>query len=154
MGHACHAGRVVLFNEMRLAAKINHVTGLGRLGFEIETVVLIARQNMRHARVDLDAMLFELCDLLRVVGHQTNRLDLERVKHVSGHGIIAFVITEAKREIRLHGVESLILQTVGADLVGKADTTPLLAQVQHNAHIHFADLLQRSFELVAAIAAQ
>src|SRR6185503_14901507 len=76
--NAFHNRTVILLQEMLLAAKIDHVTGFGCFRFQIKTVVLIGRHNMWNAPVDLNAVLRELRDLLRVVCHQLNRFDLER----------------------------------------------------------------------------
>ena len=96
---------------------------------------------MRYAFVDLHAVLCQLIDFPWIIGHQPNGLDLERMKHVRGNGIIAFVITEAKCEICFNCIQPLILQTVGADLVGQPNTASLLAKIKHNTLVHFTDFL-------------
>jgi len=60
----------------------------------------------------------------------------------------------AEGQVCLHGIQALILQAVGADLVREPNAAALLAQIQHQASFHLADRFERRFELVAAIAAQ
>ncbi len=139
---------------MFLAVEVDHVTRLGGLGFEVEAVVFVARHDVRNAAVDLDAVLGELLHFLGVVGDELDRPNLERHEHVRGHGVVAFVVAEAQRQVGLHGVEALVLQAVGADLVDQPDAAAFLTQVEHDALVHLADHLERGFELVAAIAAQ
>ena len=52
-----------------------------------------------------------------------------------------FIITEAEREICFNSIEALILQTIGADLIGQPDAAAFLTQIEHNAFFHFADFL-------------
>ena len=147
-------GLVALFGQVGLAVEVDHVTRLGGFGFEIKNVMFVGRQNMRQAFRDLHTVLFELGNLLRVVGHQAHGLDLQRMEHVRGDGVIAFIVAEAKRKIRLDRIQAFVLQTVGADFVGQTDTASFLTQIQHNTLVHLADFLQRGFELVAAVTAQ
>ena len=46
------------------------------------------------------------------------------------HREIALVILEAEPEVGVDGVEALVLQRIGAQLVDQADAAPLLAQIE------------------------
>ena len=68
--------------------------------------------------------------------------------------VVALVGLEAEPLVGLDGVEPLVLQLVGADLVGQADAAPFLVQVQQHAAALLGDPLHRRVELRAAVAAR
>ncbi len=124
------------------------------LGAQVASIVRIGRDDQRQARGDADAERLEAGDLARVVGHQLDRLHAERVQHVGGDAVVALVVAEAQGLVGLDGVEAVVLQLVGADLVGQADAAALLAQVEQDAVRHRRELAQGGLQLVAAVAAQ
>ncbi len=91
----------------------------------------------------LHAELLQAADLLRVVRQQADRLHLQRVQHVRRDAVVALVVAEAEGEVGLHGVEAVVLQAVGADLVQEADAAPFLPQVEQDAVLHLPDRLER-----------
>ena len=48
------------------------------------------------------------------------------------HCIVALVVAKAEREVRIDGVEPVVLQRVRADLVREPDAAPFLAQVEQS----------------------
>src|SRR5262245_29444752 len=51
--------RIVLFEQMRLAIKLDEVTRTPRLGLEVESVPFGCRDHVRNPAIDLDAELFQ-----------------------------------------------------------------------------------------------
>ena len=68
--------------------------------------------------------------------------------------VVARVGGEAELEVRLDGVETLLLQLVRAQLVDQADAATLLRHVEQHAAALRLDLRERLLELLAAVAAQ
>ena len=72
---------------------------------------------------------FDSDKLPRVVAEQTHRADAELAENLNAQSIVALIRLESKPLVRLDGVQSFILQLVGADLVRQADSATLLIQV-------------------------
>jgi hypothetical protein len=77
----------------------------------------------------------------------------EVVEHLGGDAVVARVLWQAKGQARLYGVESLLLERVGGDLVSEPDAASLLPQVEENAAPLLAQEPHALFELLTAIAA-
>ena len=99
-------------------------------------------------------LLTQPVDLVGVVGVQHDRLDLEGVDHGRGVVVAAHVAVEAEVEVGLEGVEAVVLQLVGPDLLGDADAAAFLAHVEDQAEVIGGDAVEGELELVAAVAAQ
>ncbi len=56
--------------------------------------------------------------------------------------------------VGIHGIEAIVLQLIRAQLVGEADATPFLRQIQQHAAALVVQALHRGLQLLAAIAAQ
>src|SRR5438477_5404665 len=152
--HALDQHRFVLLEQVLLAVEVDEVSRPRGLGPQVEGVELVGRHHVGDAARDADAVLLELRNLVGIVGHQPHRADLEAGEHVRRDRVIALVVAEAEREIGVHGVEALVLQRVGADLVDQADPAALLAEIEEQAARHRGQPAQGRLELVAAIAAQ
>jgi hypothetical protein len=76
------------------------------------------------------------------------------MQHVRCDGEVSFIIAKTKRQVRVDGIESSILQLVGPDLVQQANAPSLLAQVQDNAKGFLRDPLERRRQLIAAVTTQ
>src|SRR5262249_24073506 len=110
--------------------------------------------HMWDAPRHLDAVARELVDLARVVREQPNRSNREARQHVRRHAVVAFVVAEAERDIRIHRVEPLDLQRVRANLVEQTDAAPPLRQIEEDPGAFFRDAMEAELELIATIAAQ
>ena len=67
---------------------------------------------------------------------------------------LARVGRKAELEVRLDGVEPLLLQLVRLELVEQADAASLLRHVEEHAAVLGGDAAEREVELLAAVAAQ
>ena len=68
--------------------------------------------------------------------------------------VVAQVGGQAELEVGVDGVEALLLELVGAQLVEQADAAALLGEVEQHALALALDHRQRRLELLAAVAAQ
>ena len=68
--------------------------------------------------------------------------------------VVAQVGGQAELEVGVDGVEPLLLELVGLELVEQADAAPLLGEVEQHALALALDHRQRRLELLAAVAAQ
>ena len=107
----------------------------------------------RHAARDLEAVALEAGALGRVVGHQADAREAEVREDLRADAVVAQVRCKAELDIGLDRVAPLVLQRVGAHLVGEADAAAFLAHVEHDALPLCLDLLQGERELLAAVAA-
>jgi hypothetical protein len=146
--------RVVLFFEDGFSVDLELVPRAQGLGEQVVAIELVGRDHVRNAARDLDPIALQLRDLVRVVGHQRDRLDVQAGEHVRRDFVVPLVVAEPQRAVRLDGVEAPVLQRVGAHLVAQPDAPALLAQVEEQASVHRAEPPQGHLELVAAVAAQ
>src|SRR6266498_4039509 len=109
--------------------KVNEMTGLCSLRLQVKKIVFVRLHDMRNTSIHMDAILCKLVNLLWVVGHQLDGLNLKRHQHMCRNGVIAFIIAKTKRKVRLHRIETLILQAVGANFVNETDASPFLTQI-------------------------
>ena len=68
--------------------------------------------------------------------------------------VVAQVGRHAQLEVGVDGVEALLLELVGLELVEQADAAALLGEVEQHAAALLLDAQQRVLELLAAVAAQ
>src|SRR5205814_6100800 len=80
--------------------------------------------------------------------------DAELAECGCGSGVVAGVDRQAELDIRVDGVESLVLKTVRADLVEEPDPPPLVVEVQKDAAVGGADHREGGAELIPAVAAE
>ena len=69
------------------------------------------------------------------------------------HAVVAFVGLETQPEVGVYGVQTLVLQFVGVDLVAEPDAAPLLVEIDDGAFALLLDHLHRAVQLLAAVAA-
>ena len=81
---------------------------------------------------DLDPRRFKPGNLVRIVGQQPDLVDSQRSKHRRRMAIIALIVGKTEAQIRIDGIESAILQRIGAELVRQPDPATLLPQVKQN----------------------
>src|SRR5204862_7340126 len=129
------------------------VSELGLLGTEVLDVARVRRHLERRARHHVHAVALEPTDLLRVVGEEAHALHAQVAQDLCPDAVVAQILPEAELEVRLHRVAALVLEGVGADLVGEPDAPALLAEVDEDAAARHRDRLERLAALVAAVAA-
>ena len=126
----------------------------GRLGLQVLLVVLIGWKGVGDAILDHDAMRFQSGDLVRIVGHELDVREPEAAQHRRGGGVYPLVGTEAELLVRVDGIESVILQLVGAQLVDQADAAAFLRQVEQHAPAGRLNFRDSAAQLIATVAAK
>ena len=81
-------------------------------------------------------------------------LQTQVLEDLQADPVIALVGAIAQSQVRLDGVQPLILEGIGFELLDQADPPALLGKVDQGADPFAADHLQRHAELVAAVAAE
>ena len=115
---------------------------LGRLG---------ANRYLFH---DLKVETFQSHDLFRIVREEANTMQAEIDQNLGAEAVFAQVGLEAEAFVGFDGVESALLERIGVDLVGEADSPSLLAHVNKNAFTLFLNALQGIVQLRPAVAPQ
>ena len=105
-----------------------------------------------HATVDQDPRGLQLCRLVGVVREQVELVNPQGQEHLRSSGVVTLVLRETERQVCLVGVQTRVLQGVGVELVVRADTSPLLPQVQQLATC-VGDAFDRFPQLRTAVAA-
>ena len=124
------------------------------LGSQVVLVVRVRdrldRELVRHGQpVPLEAM-----NLLRVVGEDADAGQAQVDQDLGTDAVVAQVGGQAELQVRVDGVEPLLLEAVGAQLVQEPDPAALLRQVQQHPRPLALDHRERRLELLAAVAAQ
>ena len=122
------------------------------LGSQILNVVTVGRHLDGYIFYDLQAVCFQTDTLSRIVGHQPHLMDMEMTKHLRATTIIALVGLEAKVDIGIYGVHTLLLKLIGSNLVHQADTPTLLLHINDDALAFLLDHLHGLVELLATVA--
>ncbi len=125
------------------------------VAFRLEVVAVVV------VRLDLDRLLrdggqpeaADPGDLPRVVREHADRRQPEVGEDLRPDPVLARVGLEAELEVRLDGVEPLLLELVRAQLVEQADAPALLGEVEQDALALCLDPGERALELLAAVAA-
>ena len=120
---------------------------------QVALVELVGVDLERHAARDLEAVALEAGALGRVVGHQADAREAEVCEDLGADAVVAQIRREAELDVGFDCVAALVLQRIGAHLVGKADAAAFLAHVEHDALALCLDFLECERELVAAVAA-
>ena len=100
------------------------------------------------------AVVNERVGLLRIVRQEPDPGKAQVLEDLKADAIVARVGAVTQGRVRLDGIEPLVLEIIGADLLDQADPPPLLGQVDECADPLGADHLQGHAELVAAVAPQ
>ena len=111
---------------------------------------VLDRDLVGHAQ----AVALEADDLLRVVRQQADLAEPEVDEDLGADAVVAQVGRQAELQVRVDGVEALLLELVGAQLVEQADPAALLREVEEHALALLLDAHERVLELLAAVAAQ
>ena len=79
-------------------------------------------------------------------------MQFSHLEHTRGNAVVALVIVKAESRVGIEGIEAVILQLIGPHLVGEAEATALLSQIQDNAAAKLFKLGEREPKLIAAVA--
>ena len=90
----------------------------------------------------------------RIVGHQLDFADAQKLQHAGGKGKMAPVMLKAQNFVRIECIQPLRLQAIGAHFIADAGAAPLLIQIKDNATRPFRHGFGGGAQLVAAIAFQ
>src|SRR5262245_22149991 len=128
------------------------VSELRLLGAQVLDVPGVGCDLERSTRLHPDAVALEPADLLGVVGEQADEPHTQVAQDLRTDAVVAQVLPEPELEVGLDRVAALVLERVGADLVGEADASSLLVQVDQHAAARRGDQIERLAELVATVA--
>ena len=99
-------------------------------------------------------MLFELSDLVGIVGHETDRIVPYVLEYGRCDGVISSVSWKVECKICIERVKSSVLQVVCLHFGKEANSSSFLTQIQYNSSSFFLDGLQGPLELWAAVTSQ
>ena len=133
--------------------QLDRVPHLVALRLEVIPVLGVGLDLDRLLRDDGEPEAGDAGDLLRIVREHANGREPEVGEDLRADAVLAGVGGEAEPEVRLDGVEALLLELVGAKLVQQADASALLREVEDDAEAFGLDPAQRPVELLAAVAA-
>src|SRR5205085_3672139 len=108
-----------------------------------------------HPLDDLQTEALETTVLGGVVGEEPHGCDAQVDEDVGADAVLPAVDREAQLEVGVDGVEALLLEAVGPQLVADADATAFMApEVHDDTEAGGVDLAQGGLQLRAAVAAQ
>src|SRR5262249_26048683 len=122
------AGPAMLVRERR-----EEVAELVALGAEVLPVLFVGWDLDGHALDEVQPVPLEPYDLLRVVGEETELPNAKIDEDLGADAVVAKIGLEPEALDGFHGVLSLILQLVRAQLVVQPDAAPLLSPVDVSA---------------------
>ena len=111
----------------------DRVAQLVTLRLRGSAVLGVRRDLDRHLLDHGQPVAVEPADLLRVVREDADRRQAEVGEDLVADPVLARVRREAELEVRLDGVEAVLLQLVRAQLVQQADAAALLRHVEQHA---------------------
>src|SRR3712207_4034817 len=112
----------------------------------------VRRDPQGHTLHNLHAVTLEAFDLCGVVGQKPGPSHAEVDQHLGSDPVVAHVLRQSQRAVRLDGIEALLLERVGRDLLGKADTATFLPQVEKDAPTLLLQEPQAFVQLFSAVA--
>jgi hypothetical protein len=122
------------------------------LRVQVPDVVLVRRRDQRDPSGDLDPVGAQPVHLGRIVRHEAHASDSQRAQHVRRAAVVAGVLGKSEEAIGLEGVEAVLLERVGPELVREPDASALLPQVEEDARVVPRERLEGSRELIPAVA--
>ena len=129
---------------------MSHARCLGR--HVLATLHRVRVDNDRDDTVHSHTQPVQLCTLARIVAHELDGLDHEMAENVLCGHILSHVVGEAERQVRIDSIETLrLLHVIHLQLVGQANATPLLVQIDDHATV-LVDVGQRVLQLLATVA--
>src|SRR5215472_7755912 len=97
-----------------------------------------ARNPLDHA----DSRMFELLYFVWAIRKQTDGTNAERLECIGGKLIVAQIRREAQPPIRFHGIQALVLELVGFELIEQANAPAFLGKIKHDSGRVFGDPAQ------------
>src|ERR671924_561355 len=116
----------------RQALVVEGVSEALALGAEVGLVVLVWNRLDGHLVGDRQAVALEPVDLLRIVGEDPDTGQSQVDEDLSPDPVIAQVGRKPEPQVRVHRVEAILLEPVGAQLVEQPDSAALLRQVEQD----------------------
>ena len=98
------------------------------LGPEVGFVVVVGGEGVGHPLFHRDATMFQRRHLARVIGEQPHTGKPQVAKHLGGGRKNPLIGFEAKLFVGLEGIETPILEMIGAELVDEPDAPAFLGQ--------------------------
>jgi len=95
---------------------------------------------------------FDGDELAGIVAYEAHGADAEVSQDLHADAVVSLVGFEPKAFIGLYGVESFVLQAVGANLVGQANPSSFLVQVKQHSTTFRRDPAQGFIELSTTVA--
>src|SRR5262249_17993350 len=96
------------------------------LRFQIPFIRRIRLYDKRDAVYDFQSVRFETHAFAWVIRDETHAAYAEVRQDLSADAVVARVGLESEMDVRLHGIESLILQGVCANFIDQANAAALL----------------------------
>src|SRR5205085_1377301 len=116
-------------------------------------VVWIRFHAYRHLLDDFEAIPFEANDFFRIVREQSNGLQTEINQDLRAESVLTQVHWVTQLEIRIHGIEPILLKLVSLNFWREPDTPPFLAHINNDSPSRRSDLPHGLVQLRPAIAA-
>ena len=101
---------------------------------------------------DIEAVSFEPDHLFRIVREETDVADTEIDQNLCTGAIFTKVDRKSQLFVGFDRVETLFLKFVSANFGGQSDSSSFLAHIDKHAGTDIVNVLQRSVQLIAAIA--
>ena len=124
------------------------------LNIKIMLIILVWLHNNRHATANRNAIAGKTDALCRIIGNQTDARQAKISQNLCAHAIITQVRRKAQLHIRLHSIQTGILQRISTNLIRQANAAALLTHINDSAAAILLNHAQSSRQLVAAVAAQ
>ncbi len=128
------------------------MAGAVALGGEIADVLLRPAPDDALVGHNLKSSFLQRGDFQRVIGHHAHPRHAQHLQHDGGVIKAALIVVETEHFVGVVGIETLRLQFVGADLVGKPVAATFLIQIQQHAAAILRHETRGVAQLVAAIA--
>lgn len=88
-------------------------------GFQMEGVFAVRRSDERHTPFDIQSEIGNAPILERVVCHQHHLCHPQVLQDLGTDGVVSRIHLETRLEIRLNGIEALVLRSVGPQFLGQ-----------------------------------
>ena len=85
---------------------------------------------------------------------EANAGETEICQNLCAHAVVTQVGSKAQAYVGFYGIKALILQCIGTDFIGQADTAALLTHVNNSAAAFLFNHLQCCCQLIATVTAQ
>ena len=105
------------------------MAGARRFRREIAAIMRVDGRLERHAAGNLDPGLGETIKLVRIVGQEHDARGPKHLQHPNGAAVVALIIVETERGVRIDSVETGILELIRAHLVGQTHAAAFLSEI-------------------------